>query len=67
LSARSGYRSELDQAIADAAKSAEVPKSAWIRQAIEPALAMQADHDEPISRAAALRALTLLRTIRPVA
>jgi len=44
-----------------------VPKSTWIRQAIETALAMQVDHDEPISRADALRALTLLRTIRHVA
>jgi predicted DNA-binding protein len=58
---------ELDQAVADAAKAAEVPKSAWIRQAIEMALAAQADQDEPISRADALRALTLLRPIRHVA
>jgi predicted DNA-binding protein len=58
---------DVDQAVADAAKAAEVPKSTWIRQAIEAALAMQADLDEPISRADALRALTLLRTIRPVA
>jgi predicted DNA-binding protein len=58
---------ELDQSVADAAMAAGVPKSTWIRQAIETALAMQVDHDEPISRADALRALTLLRTIRPVA
>lgn len=56
---------ELDQAVADAAKTAEVPKSTWIRQAIESALAMQSNLDEPISRADALRALTLLRTVRP--
>lgn len=58
---------ELDQAVANAAKAAEVPKSTWIRQAIEAALAMQAEQDEPISRADAVRALTLLRTVRPVA
>jgi predicted DNA-binding protein len=58
---------ELDQALTDAAKTAGVPKSAWIRQAIELALAAQADQDEPISRADALRALTLLRPIRHVA
>jgi len=58
---------ELEQAVADAAKAAGVPKSTWIRQAIEAVLAMQADHDEPISRADALRALTLLRTIPHVA
>ncbi|HEU4540254.1 MAG TPA: hypothetical protein VFR23_03930 [Jiangellaceae bacterium] len=58
---------EVDQAVADAAKTAGVPKSTWIRQAIEAGLAMQSDHDEPISRADALRALTLLRPIRHVA
>lgn len=58
---------ELDQAVAEAAKAAELPKSAWIRQAIEIALAAQADQDEPVSRADALRALTLLRPIRHVA
>jgi predicted DNA-binding protein len=58
---------ELDQAVADAAKAAGVPKSTWVRQAIEMALATQADQDEPISRADALRALTLLRSIRHVA
>src|SRR5688572_28577806 len=42
---------ELDQAVADAAKAAGVPKSTWVRQAIEMALAAQADQDEPISRA----------------
>lgn len=47
--------------------AAGVPKSTWVRQAIEVALATQADQDEPISRADALRALTLLRTIRHVA
>lgn len=56
---------DLDQAVADAAKTAEMPKSTWIRQAIESALAMQSNLDEPISRADALRALTLLRTVRP--
>ncbi len=58
---------ELDQAVTEAAKAAGVPKSTWVRQAIEVALATQADQDEPISRADALRALTLLRTIRHVA
>ncbi|MGH8826428.1 MAG: hypothetical protein ACRDVZ_02285 [Jiangellaceae bacterium] len=58
---------ELDLAVMEAAKAAELPKSTWIRQAIEAALAMQSEQDEPISRADALRALTLLRTVRPVA
>lgn len=58
---------EVDLAVAEAAKLAGVPKSTWIRQAIEAALAMQAEQDEPISRADALRALTLLRTVRHVA
>src|SRR4051794_2349481 len=49
---------EVDEAVAAAAKSAGVPKTTWIRQAIEIALAMQSD-DQPISRAEALRALTL--------
>lgn len=57
----------LDQAVAAAAKAAEIPKTAWIRQAIEMALAVQADDDQPISRAEALRALTLLRPARHVA
>ena len=58
---------ELDQRVAAAAKAADVPKTAWIRQAIEMALAVQADDDQPISRAEALRALTLLRPARHVA
>jgi predicted DNA-binding protein len=58
---------ELDQAVVAAAKAAEVPKTAWIRQAIEMALAVQADDDQPISRAEALRALTLLRPARRLA
>jgi predicted DNA-binding protein len=58
---------ELDQAVAAAAKAAEMPKTTWIRQAIEMALAVQADDDQPISRAEALRALTLLRPARHVA
>jgi predicted DNA-binding protein len=58
---------ELDQAVAEAAKAAEIPKTTWIRQAIEMALAVQADDDQPISRAEALRALTLLRPARHVA
>ncbi|GIE86970.1 hypothetical protein [Actinoplanes regularis] len=58
---------ELDQAVATAARSAEVPKTTWIRQAIEMALAVQAEDDQPISRAEALRALTLLRPARHVA
>ena len=58
---------ELDQAVAAAAKAAEIPKTAWIRQAIEMALAVQAEDDQPISRAEALRALTLLRPARHVA
>jgi hypothetical protein len=57
----------LDQAVAASAKAAEIPKTAWIRQAIEMALAVQADDDQPISRAEALRALTLLRPARHVA
>ena len=58
---------ELDQAVAAAAKAAEIPKTTWIRQAIEMALAVQAEDDQPISRAEALRALTLLRPARRVA
>ncbi len=58
---------DLDEAVTAAATAAEVPKSTWIRQAIEMALAMQADQDQPISRADALRALTLLRPVRRVA
>jgi len=58
---------ELDQAVAAAAKAAEMPKTTWIRQAIEMALAVQAEDDQPISRAEALRALTLLRPARHVA
>jgi hypothetical protein len=58
---------ELDQAVAAAARAAEMPKTTWIRQAIEMALAVQADDDQPISRAEALRALTLLRPVRHVA
>ena len=58
---------ELDEAVASAARAAEVPKTTWIRQAIEMALAVQAEDDQPISRAEALRALTLLRPARHVA
>lgn len=58
---------ELDQAVAAAARAAEMPKTTWIRQAIEMALAVQADDDQPISRAEALRALTMLRPARHVA
>jgi predicted DNA-binding protein len=58
---------DLDQAVAAAAKAAEIPKTTWIRQAIEMALAVQAEDDQPISRAEALRALTLLRPVRHVA
>ena len=58
---------ELDHAVAAAAKAAEIPKTSWIRQAIEMALAVQAEDDQPISRAEALRALTLLRPVRRVA
>ena len=58
---------DLDQAVAAAAKAAEIPKTTWIRQAIEMALAVQAEDDQPISRAEALRALTLLRPARHVA
>jgi hypothetical protein len=57
----------LDQAVAAAATAMEITKTAWIRQAIEMALAVQADDDQPISRAEALRALTLLRPARHVA
>lgn len=58
---------EVDEAVADAARAAGVPKTAWIRQAIETSLALQSDEDQPISRAEALRALTLLRPARRVA
>jgi hypothetical protein len=58
---------DVDQAVAAAAQAAGVPKTAWIRQAIEVALALQAEEDQPISRAEALRALTLLRPARRVA
>ena len=58
---------ELEQAVAAAAKAAAVPKTTWIRQAIEMALAVQAEDDQPISRAEALRALTTLRPARHVA
>jgi predicted DNA-binding protein len=58
---------DLDQAVAAAAAAAEMPKTTWIRQAIEMALAVQAEDDQPISRAEALRALTLLRPVRHVA
>ncbi|WP_213455270.1 hypothetical protein [Rhizomonospora bruguierae] len=57
----------LDEAVAAAAKSTGVTKTAWIRQAVEMALTMQAEDDQPISRADALRALTLLRPVRRVA
>jgi predicted DNA-binding protein len=56
---------ETDLAVVTAARAAGVTKTAWIRQAIEMALAVQAAEDEPISRADALRALTLLRPVRP--
>ncbi|MEV0136155.1 ribbon-helix-helix protein, CopG family [Dactylosporangium sp. NPDC050688] len=52
---------DVDEAVAAAARDAGIPKSTWIRQAIEAALALQGD-DQPISRADALRALTLLRS-----
>jgi len=58
---------DTDLAIAAAAKESGVTKTAWIRQAIEIVLTMQADDDQPISRADALRALTLLRPARHVA
>jgi len=58
---------EIDEAVAAAALATGVPKTAWIRQAIEVALALQAEEDQPISRAEALRALTLLRPARRVA
>jgi predicted DNA-binding protein len=58
---------ELDEAVAAAAAATEVPKTTWIRQAIEMALAVQAEDDQPISRAEALRALTLLRPARHIA
>ncbi|WIM93638.1 hypothetical protein ACTOB_005623 [Actinoplanes oblitus] len=58
---------DLDQSVAAAAKAADLPKTTWIRQAIEMALAVQAEDDQPISRAEALRALTLLRPARHVA
>ena len=58
---------QMDEAVAAAAKAAGVPKTTWIRQAIEMALAVQSEDDQPISRADALRALTLLRPVRRVA
>lgn len=58
---------ELDEAVTAAAQAAGIHKSAWIRQAIEMALAVQAEEDQPISRADAIRALTLLRPVRRVA
>jgi predicted DNA-binding protein len=58
---------EVDEAVAAAAKGAGVTKTAWIRQAIEMVLTMQSEDDQPISRADALRALTLLRPVRRVA
>lgn len=59
--------SAVDEAVAAAARSAGVPKTTWIRQAIETALALQAEEDQPISRIEALRALTMLRPARRVA
>lgn len=58
---------EFDAAVAATAKAANAQKSTWIRQAIEMALAVQAEEDQPISRADALRSLTLLRPVRHVA
>ena len=58
---------ETDEAVAAAAGAAGVTKTAWIRQAIDIVLTMQAEDDQPISRADALRALTLLRPVRRVA
>jgi hypothetical protein len=58
---------EVDEAVATAARAAGVPKTTWIRQAIEIALVLNGDDDQPISRAEALRALTLLRPIRRLA
>jgi predicted DNA-binding protein len=52
---------ETDEAVVAAARSAGLSKTTWIRQAIDMALAVQADEDEPISRADAIRALSLLR------
>ena len=58
---------DVDDAVAAAAKADGVTKTAWIRQAIEMALSLQTGDDQPISRADALRALTLLRPVRRVA
>lgn len=58
---------ETDQAVEAAAKAAGIPKTTWIRQAIETALVMQAEEDQSISRADAVRALTLLRPVRRTA
>ena len=57
---------DIDETVGAAAKEAGVGKSTWIRQAIEAALAIQAD-DQPISRAEALRVLTLLRSVHRAA
>ena len=58
---------ELDEAVAEAARTTGIPKTTWIRQAIETSLVLQAEEDQPISRAEALRALTMLRPARRVA
>ncbi|HYN97673.1 MAG TPA: hypothetical protein VES42_27865 [Pilimelia sp.] len=58
---------DVDDAVAAAAQADGVTKTAWIRQAIEMALSLQAADDQPISRTDALRALTLLRPVRRVA
>lgn len=57
---------DIDQAAEAAAAAAGIGKTTWMRQAIETALALQAD-DQPISRADAVKALTLLRPVRRVA
>lgn len=58
---------KVDESVATAAKACGLTKTAWIRQAIEMVLTMQDEDDQPISRADALRALTLLRPVRRVA
>ena len=58
---------DVDEAVKAAAEATGTTKTAWIRQAIEIALALQAEEDQPISRAEALRALTLLRPARRTA
>ncbi|MDM4723550.1 hypothetical protein QTQ03_29705 [Micromonospora sp. WMMA1363] len=55
----------LDEDTALAAKELRMSKTAWIRQAIEAALVARAENDQLISRAEALHALRLVRSVCP--